>query len=304
MKNVRTVLGDIPASDLGFTYSHEHLHAVPPPQQKDRDLEVSDYNKSLHELKIFKEVGGHTLVEASTLDYGRDLSILKRMSQEAGVHVVATTGFNKHIYYPNWVEAKSTQEIADMLVHDITIGGDGSDARAGFLKIGTYYNVIHPLEKKTTVAVAIAHKACGAPIWGHTEAGTMGMEVLDILETEGIDLTKVALGHLDRNPDEYYLLKLAERGIYIQFDGPGKVKYHPDSVRVAMIKSLIAHGHGDQMLISGDMGRASYLEAYGGGPGFRYIKTKFIPRLLDEGISEDDIEKIFYKNPQRWLAAF
>lgn len=78
----------------------------------------------------------------------------------------------------------------------------------------------------------------------------MGMEVLDLLEQEQVDLTRVALGHLDRNADEYYLLKLADRGIYIQFDGPGKVKYYPDSVRVALIKSLIAHGHLNQLLIS------------------------------------------------------
>lgn len=304
MKYARTVLGDIKAEDMGFTYPHEHLHAVPPPQQKDRDLELSDYAASVGELLNFKSVGGCTLVEASTLDYGRDLNILKKMSLESGVHIIGTTGFNKHIYYPDWVEEKSAEEIADLLTSDVTTGGDGGDVKAGFIKIGTYYNMVHPLEKKTAVAAAIAQKKCGAPIWGHTEAGTMGMEILDILEEEGVDLTTVALGHLDRNADEYYLLKLAERGIYIQFDGPGKVKYYPDSTRVALIKALISHGHIDQMLISGDMGRASYLEAYGGGPGFRFIKTKFIARLLDEGISEADIHKIFYDNPQRWLAVF
>ncbi len=304
MKYARTVLGDIKAEDMGFTYPHEHLHAVPPPQQKDRDLELSDYAASVGELLNFKSVGGCTLVEASTLDYGRDLNILKKMSLESGVHVIGTTGFNKHIYYPAWVEEKSTEEIADLLANDVTTGGDGGDVKAGFIKIGTYYNMVHPLEKKTAVAAAIAQQKCGAPIWGHTEAGTMGMEILDILEEERVDLTTVALGHLDRNADEYYLLKLAERGIYIQFDGPGKVKYYPDSTRVALIKSLISHGHIDQMLISGDMGRASYLEAYGGGPGFRFIKTKFIARLLDEGISEADVHRIFYDNPQRWLAVF
>ena len=139
---------------------------------------------------------------------------------------------------------------------------------------------------------------------GHTEAGTMGMELLDILARENVDFSTVALGHLDRNPDEYYLLKLADRGIYIQFDGPGKVKYYPDSIRVALIKSLISHGYADQLLISGDMGRASYQEGYGGGPGFRYIKTKFIPRLLDEGVDEDVIHKIFVENPKRWLAVY
>lgn len=132
----------------------------------------------------------------------------------------------------------------------------------------------------------------------------MGMEVLDILEQEGVDFSTVALGHLDRNADEYYLLKLADRGIYIQFDGPGKVKYYPDSIRVQLIKSLISHGHEDRLLISGDMGRASYLEGYGGGPGFRFIKTKFIPRLLEEGVTQEQIDKIFIENPRRWLAVF
>lgn len=304
MGYARTVLGDIKGEDMGFTYPHEHLHAVPPVCQKDRDLEVSDYESSVKELLNFKSVGGQTLVEASTLDYGRSLSSLKKMSEQTGVNVIATTGFNKHIYYPEWVAEKSMEEIADILAGDITDGEKETGIHAGFIKIGTWYNMIHPLEEKTTVAAATAWKKCKAPIWGHTEAGTMGMEVLDILERENVDLGMVALGHLDRNPDEYYLLKLAERGIYIQFDGPGKVKYYPDSVRVALIKSLLAHGHEDQMLISGDMGRASYLEGYGGGPGFKYIKTKFIPRLLDEGVTEEQIDKIFIDNPRRWLAVF
>ena len=97
MKFARTVCGDIQAEEMGFTYPHEHLYAVPPTCQKDRDLEVSDYEGSVAELKLFKSVGGQTLVEASTLDYGRNLSLLKKMSEETGVHVIATTGFNKHI---------------------------------------------------------------------------------------------------------------------------------------------------------------------------------------------------------------
>ena len=81
MKFARTVCGDIQAEEMGFTYPHEHLYAVPPTCQKDRDLEVSDYEGSVAELKLFKSVGGQTLVEASTLDYGRNLSLLKKMSE-------------------------------------------------------------------------------------------------------------------------------------------------------------------------------------------------------------------------------
>jgi hypothetical protein len=75
---IQTVLGPVPADMLGATYSHEHLIAVPPASQEDRDLELSDYDKSLQELLYFKEAGGQTLVEASTLDYGRNVELLRR----------------------------------------------------------------------------------------------------------------------------------------------------------------------------------------------------------------------------------
>lgn len=304
MKKIRTVLGDISQEDLGFTYSHEHLWACPPPQQKDRDFELTDYDKSLKELYNFKEVGGESLIEGSTIDYGRNGQKLERMAKDSGINIVATTGFNKHVYYPDWVAEKSVNEITDILINDITIGMDNTDVKAGYIKVGSWLQLIHPLEKKTTIAAAHAQKETGAAIWMHTEAGTMGNEMLDILEKEGADLAKVAVGHSDRNPDPYYHLQLARRGVYVQFDGCGKIKYTTDYVRVKLIKNLLAHGYEKHILISGDMGRQSYLEAYGGGPGFKFIKTKFIPRLLDEGINKNVIQTIFIKNPAKWLAQF
>ncbi len=41
MGMARTVLGDIDAADLGFTYPHEHLWCSPPASQPDRDLELT-----------------------------------------------------------------------------------------------------------------------------------------------------------------------------------------------------------------------------------------------------------------------
>lgn len=304
MSKIRTVLGDIEKQELGMTYSHEHLWTNPPSSQKDRDLELTDYEASVSELWRFKRAGGNALVDATTLDYGRDASKLKRMSEETGVHVVATSGFNKHIYFPKWVEALTIEEITQKLVRDVQIGMDGTPSKAGFLKAGSWNQLIHPLEEKVTRAVARAQQETGAPIWLHTEAGTMGLEMLDILEEEGVDLTKVGVGHSDRNADLYYHLKLAERGVYVQFDGISKVKYYPDSTRVDLINNMINNGYAKQLLISADMGRQVYLHAYGGGPGFEYILKKFIPRLLDEGISQSDIDTIFIENPANWLAQF
>ncbi len=301
---VRTVLGDIEPTLLGTTYSHEHLWTNPPATQKDRDLELTDYEASVSELWRFKRAGGDALVDATTLDYGRDASKLVQMSLETGVHVIATSGFNKHIYFPKWVEALSIEEIAEKLIRDVTIGMDGTKAKAGFLKAGSWNQMIHPLEEKVTRSVARAQLETGAPIWLHTEAGTMGMEMLDILEDEGVDLTKVVVGHSDRNADPYFHLQLVRRGAYVQFDGSSKIKYYPDSIRVSLIKNLLENGFINHLLISGDMGRKTYLHAYGGGPGFEYILKKLIPRLLDEGLTQKEIDTIFIDNPSRWLAQF
>lgn len=301
MGKVTTVLGDIDSSLLGFTYVHEHLFSVPPQNQKDRDLELSSFDNSLYELEQFKKVGGETLVEASTIDYGRNSVALKKMSELTGVNVIATTGFNKNMYYPSWVSERTVEEIAEYMIRDIEVGIDGTNIRAGQIKTGGSYNVIHPQEEKVTHACAIAHLKTGKPLWCHTEAGTMGHEILDIYSSNNIPMSHICVGHLDRNLDEEYLLSLADRGIFIQFDGPGKVKYYPDSMRIEMLKSLKEHGHLKQILISGDMGRASYLKGYGGGPGFEFIKMKFIPRLMRNGFTEDDIKQIFITNPKEWL---
>lgn len=304
MKKIRTILGDIEISQLGFTYSHEHLIAVPPAHQKDRDLELNDYYKSYSELLKFKAAGGKTLVEASTLDYGRNVAQMRQMAVDSDMNIVFTSGFNKYIYYPDWVAEKSIDEIKEMLVKDVTVGADGTDSKAGFLKGGAWYNYIHPLEEKTTIAVGKAAVETNAPVWLHTEVGTMGVELLDILADTGVDLNKVAVGHSDRNADPYYHMELLKKGAYVQFDGVSKVKYYPDSVRIDLIKKIIEAGFEDKLLISGDMGRQSYLHSYGGGPGFEFIIKKFIPRMIDEGISKEIIAKIFLKNPADWLAQF
>lgn len=303
-KKVRTILGDIDAEKMGFTYPHEHLYTYPPKHQKDRDLELSEYDSSVKELLNFKDAGGKTLVEATTLDYGRNASIVKKMAKNTNVNVVMCTGFNKQMYYPNWVYEMNKQQIGQVLSNDINKGMDNTDAKAGYLKAGSSYNYLHPVEEKTTRAIAYVSNETGASIWVHTEAGTMGIEMVDLLLSEGVDPKKIVIGHSDRNADLNYHLKLAKKGVYVQYDGPGKIKYYPDSVRVQLIKGMIKNGYEKQLLISGDMGRASYLHGYGGGPGFRFIIKKFIPRLLEEGISQASIDRIFIENPASWLAQF
>ncbi len=303
MAKISTVLGDISPDELGFTYTHEHLISHPPQWRisQDPDLEIPDPEKAIEELGYFYDAGGKSLVEGTAIDYGRDPKGLQYVASKVKVHIIATTGFNKGSFYPDWVKDRTIDDLAELFVKELTKGMNDTDIKAGQIKIGSSYNVITDQEEKVTRAAARAQKMTGAPVWVHTEGGTMGLEQLSILKEEGADLTKVAVGHSDRNADPFYHLSILKTGAYIQFDGPSKIKYYPDSVRVEMIKNVLAHGYGDKLLISGDMGRKSYLKSYGGGPGFEFIIKKFVARLRAERIEDKAIERIFIDNPRNWL---
>ncbi|HHV82282.1 phosphotriesterase family protein [Tepidanaerobacter syntrophicus] len=303
MAYINTVLGKIDIKNLGFTYTHEHLLAHPPEwkRKEDPDLELPSIECAIIELKKFYNAGGRTLVEGSTIDYGREPERLKIIATQVPINIVCSTGFNKASYYPVWVKEIEFNDLVDLFVKEIEEGIGNTGIKAGQIKIGTSYNVITTTEEKVAAAAAKAQNITKAPIWCHTENGTMGIELLDILEKNGADISKVAIGHSDRNADYKYHLDILKRGAYLQFDGPGKIKYYPDSTRIELIKRIINNGFENKLLISGDMGRKSYLSAYGGGPGFEYIIKKFTKRMLEEGIEQKIINKIFIENPANWL---
>ena len=301
---IHTVNGPVKPKGIGFTLMHEHLLCAPTKNivTKDEDLELNSTEKAIQELKLFKIAGGDCLVEGSTIDYGRKAEILKYISKESKIKIICTTGFLKNIYYPNWVYSAQKEELAKIFVKEIECGIEGSKVKAGILKCGSSYNYISNEEKKVTQAVAIAHLKTGAPIFIHTEIGTMALEQLDILEDKGVNLNKVYIGHLDRNPDFWYHKKIADRGAYVGYDGIGKIKYFPDSTRVDLMLKMINSGYLNNLLVSLDFGRKSYFKSYNGGPGLDYMLKKFIPRLIEQGISKEQIKNIWVKNPIRLLA--
>ncbi|WP_096186752.1 phosphotriesterase family protein [Evansella halocellulosilytica] len=319
---VRTLIGDVESKDLGFTYSHEHIVCTPPywHNKGENDLLLDSPSKSLKEVKDFKKVGGKTIVDATAIDYGRDVESVSNISKETGVHIIGTAGFNKsflwaskipeHLQkilpafqtYNHWIEAATINELSDFVISEVEEGLEGTKFKAGQVKFGTGYNSITPLEEKTIRAVARAHKEIKAPIHSHTEVGTMALEQIDILRSEGINLEYVSFGHMDRNPDPYYHEQIAKTGAFLSFDGIGKIKYAPESTRISLILELVKKGYENQILISGDTARKSYFKHYAYGPGFTFIKNKWVPRFEEEATNagfdgEKLIEKFFIKNP-------
>ena len=327
MNFIRTVDGDIKPEELGFTYSHEHIVCIPPywKERNEDDLLLDDESKSLKDVMDFKKAGGNSIVDATAVDYGRDVKAVKRISQKTGVKIIATAGFNKSFLwdaklkdnlkpvvgnyetYGEWIEKATVNELAQYVISEIEEGLEGTNIRGGQLKFGTGYNSISPLEVKTIKAVVIAHKETKAPIHSHTEAGTMALEQIELLKKEGVNLERVSFGHMDRNLDPYYHVQIAKTGAFLCFDGIGKIKYAPESDRINQIIYLVKQGFKDQILISGDTARKSYYKHYNHGLGLEYIIKKWVPRFIDEadkaGLDGESLIKDFFiNNPMRCFA--
>lgn len=307
MSLVRTVLGDIDSKELGFTMAHEHVFMdVAGHGNPDCDWSLWRWDEQLDMVKKYKANGGGTLIDANPLSPdGRDVARLYTVSQKTGVHIVACTGFVKE--KPNrencrHLDGKSVEEITDYFVSEINEGIDGTDIKAGWIKGASMYMYITPLQERCLRAGARASMITGAPMHTHTEIGTFCFEQLEIVESEGMDMSRFGLAHVDRNPDYWLHKKVLEKGCYIIYDGPGKAKYYPDSMRVDLLRRLVDDGFGKQIMLCNDMGKKSHHPQYGGGPGWNWLKDRFLPRLLDEGFSQETIDDFMINNPARFYS--
>ncbi|MDP3197217.1 phosphotriesterase [Tabrizicola sp.] len=318
MAFVRTVDGDISPEDLGVTYAHDHIYCIPAlwKEKGDSDLLLDSHEASQAELAIFARAGGRTIYDATAIDYGRDVGTVKRIANAAGVQIIATAGFNKAIMWPGtmpgkgitfgqWIASLSRAELCAHVVGEVTDGMDGTTIRGGVVKFGTGYNAMSEAEIKVLLAVLDAHKETGAPIHSHTEMGTMALEQLDLVRREGVDMTRLTIAHLDRNPDPWMHRKVAETGAFFSFDGITRAKYYSEDVRTRCILDLVRWGHADQVMIGGDIARRSMFASYGeGGLGMGFILEKWVPRFIEEaGEAGFDgkalVHKFMVENPKR-----
>jgi phosphotriesterase-related protein len=311
MSVVRTLLADIPASILSTTYFHEHLIAQPPRFWEGwaPDLVLDDAEAISREIVDFQAIGGNCIVDGTAVDYGRDIAALIKVAERTHCHIVATAGYNKAPYFPPEIEGASTDQLQERALRDCREGMDGTTSRSGILKFGTSYYHMTRSEERAARAICRVQRATGLPLYTHTESGSFALEQIELLVSEHVDLTHVCIGHLDRNPDPWYLGEVAKTGVFLGFDQISKLKYFPDSVRVERILELVRAGYGRRILLSGDMARRSYLRAYGGGPGYRYIAMSFVPRLVAQfrecggstSAAERLGEDLLVNNPREFL---
>jgi predicted metal-dependent phosphotriesterase family hydrolase len=296
---VRTVLGDVAAGELGVTDSHDHLFFK---SALLAGQELDDPAAAVQEAKGFKQAGGQTIVQWTPYGLGRGAEWLAKVSEEAGVHVVAATGFHRAEHYAVEVVERVRPRLAELFVDELTSGIGATGVKAGMIKVAGGFHVLDEHATYVLRAAAQAHLQTGAPIGVHHELGSGPDAVLDLLTEQGVPPGSVILGHLNRFPDHELHLELAARGAFLAFDGPSRANNATDPHLFECLAALIDGGYAGQLLLGGDTTTARARAATGEGPGMPYLLTGIRPRLIRR-FGEDLATQVFVTNPASAFAA-
>ncbi|MFD1395574.1 phosphotriesterase [Kroppenstedtia eburnea] len=309
---ITTVRRDIPASDIGFCHSHEHLFIKKgQPELLDPSLVLDDYEMTKAEVETFKELGGRTIVDAQPVGSGRDAALLLRLSEETDIHILSSTGFHKLGFYPDghWIHHTSEEKLRDLYIDEIENGlfADGEDAwpedrigaRAGLIKTAADFEGTAGPYFRLFRAAAAASLETGVSIMSHTELGHNALDQISLYTDLGVPEDRLIICHLDRKMENAdYMLHVAGTGVYIELDTIGRYKYHSDEEEVRLIRMLIDHGHEDRILLGLDTTRKR-MKSYGGDIGLDYLQGSFLPLLRQSGVTEEQIHKMMHANPAK-----
>jgi phosphotriesterase-related protein len=149
----------------------------------------------------------------------------------------------------------------------------------------------------------------GTPIMTHANAvARSGVDQVRIFKSEGVDPSKVVIGHCDDADESDYLEALFSEGVYCGFDRFG----NPDSPRTTeqrldLLHKMIMHGYVGQILLSQDT--CGYIDRWEDGilaqdnPEWRYsfLVDAILPQLRARGVNESQIEQMTIVNPAAFL---
>ena len=286
----------------GYTLMHEHITIDLSKEKQDLDCYLDCQQETISELKALYKQGVRNIVDMTNMGMGRMPEYLEQVEQESGINIIQATGFYKEPFLPDLVKEKTTKQLADIMVRELTEHLEGSSKRAAIIgELGTSKNQMRDLEKKVFDAGIEAAKRTGKPIYTHTTLGTYALEQIEYFKKHHMDLKSIVIGHMDLNTDLAYIKEVLYSGVYIGFDTIGKNNYLPDSRRAYYIAELEREGLLNQVVLSLDITRKSHLK-YKGGIGYTYLIDTFLPMLRQAGVKEDSIEKMLIENPRAIFA--
>ena len=244
MTTVETARGPVDTAQLGPTLMHEHVVTRSPGVQEnwphlwDRNAILDIAERKMADLH---RRGIRSLVDLTTVDLGRDIDLIAAVARRSQVHIVVATGV---WWMPQrYFSAHGVDAVAELFIRDITQGIGDSGVKAAIIKCATDTAGVTPVIDNILRASARAQKATGVPISTHTwAAGRTGEMQQAIFAQEGVDLSRVIIGHSGDSEDLGYLRGLMERGSTIGMDRFGLENFLPTSKRVEVVAQALRRG--------------------------------------------------------------
>jgi predicted metal-dependent phosphotriesterase family hydrolase len=228
-RQVMTVLGPVDPAQLGRVMPHEHLLSLTPGPWLTGATHDDSIDRAVDALAGLRDLGFGTVVDLSPYNVvGRDengdnAAALVEISRRSGLHIVSGTALYMEAYSPTWAKEADLGTITARLVRDAELGIGDSGVRAGvFGEQATSLGEITAHEEKCLRAVARAQRTTGLGIMTHTTHGTQALEQLDILRSEGVDLDRVVVGHLDTQLGDELPRRVIDAGARVAIDTIGK----------------------------------------------------------------------------------
>jgi phosphotriesterase-related protein len=327
MPAVQTVTGPVDAGDLGPTLVHEHVQGrdeavaaqwppvktvaeVEPPHEADLD---ESFELAVQICTRVVELGVPTICDPAAMFLGRDVPLMRRVSEASGLRIIPCTGIYTYDYLPPFFAGRDADAIADLFVHDIEQGIQGTEVKAAFIKCAADEPGITQNIEKVHRAAARASVRTGTPIMAHSRpAGGTGPLQIQIFESEGVDLARVQLAHTGDTDDLDYIERVLDKGVFIGMDRYGLELYLPYERRQETVLTLLERGYADRMMLSADhcatldwfpLAAAEQLLAAGAAKDWNMalVPEKVLPELRERGMTPDQEETMMVSNPRRWL---
>lgn len=299
-----SVQGKIAVSELGTSLIHEHVlvdfigsDKISPGRWEQGEV----IRKVLPYLLEIKQLGVKTLVECTPAFIGRDVSLLKELSLQSGLHILTNTGYygaSDNKYLPKWAFTETAGQLAARWIGEFEKGIEGTGIRPGFIKTGVNSGRLSQLHQKLISAAALTHLKTGLTICSHTGPALPAREEIDILKQTGVHPSAFVWVHASGSAEE--MEDVGKSGCWISLDGVNE-----DNIdrHVGLITFLKKKKRLKQVLISHDAGWYRPGEPDGGEfRRFTTISDKLLPALKENGFTETDVRKLVVDNPANAFA--
>ncbi|MGC8481256.1 MAG: phosphotriesterase family protein [Acidimicrobiales bacterium] len=314
---INTVRGNADPSSLGAVLMHEHLFVITaelprPLAHFEPEKAVTD---AVTQLSRLKACGIDTLVDLTVPGLGRRIDLMSKVAAMSPVQLIAATGWYTYSELPPYFQLRTPRNgdperdvLTDLFVRELTVGIDGTDIRAAVIKCVTDRPGMTPDVRRILRAAAAAHRRTGATIMTHADSGTRrGLEQVELLADEGVDLTRVVIGHCGDSTDMAYLEALIEKSVLLGMDRFGLSHLLDTQQRLRTVALLVAEGARDQLVLSHDAAVSidwvdlDQRERHFNEWRFDYLPTQGLPALRSLGVSEEDLTVMLRQTPRRLL---